>query len=77
MSTGTMAMAARPRKGREKTPARPPDDRIGVIHLKGTVQYAQWLEDLHRRTHIPKAVLIRLALAEWAEHHGHPAPPEF
>lgn len=66
------------RKKRPQEPAqRPSDDRVGVIHIKGTVQYAQWLDQLHRKTHIPKAALFRLAMAEWAERNGHPAPPEF
>jgi hypothetical protein len=64
---------ARPKKGTEKDP----DERVGIIHIKGTRAYAEWLEALNRKTHIPKAALFRLAMAEWAERNGHPAPPEF
>ncbi len=67
---------ARAKKAARK-PSRPPDDRLGVIHIRGTVEYADWLEELHRKTHIPKATLFRVAIAEWAERNGHPAPPEF
>jgi hypothetical protein len=68
-------VSARPRKGTRKI-EKPPDERIAVIHLKGTVAYADWLDDLHRKTHIPKSSLFRLAIAEWAVRNGHPAPPE-
>jgi hypothetical protein len=71
----TGLMAPRPKRG-AKRPETSPDDRIAVIHLKGTPAYADWLESIHRATHIPKAVLIRLAVAEWAKNHGHPEPPE-
>lgn len=67
----------RPKKGaKPKAEDRSPEDRPTVINLKGTNEYIDWIDDLHRRTHIPKATIVRLALAEWAERHGHPAPPE-
>jgi hypothetical protein len=66
----------RPKKGGKK-PARSPDDRVAIIHLKGTPAYADWLDAVHRKTHIPKATIFRLAVAEWAERNGHPVPPEF
>jgi hypothetical protein len=69
-------MAPRPKRGaprREKSS----DERTAIIHLKGTPEYARWLDQLHRTTHIPKAALFRLAMAEWAERNGHAAPPEF
>jgi hypothetical protein len=68
------ALMARPKKGAKKS--LPADERSAVIHLKGTAEYVEWLERLHRKTHIPKAILVRLALAEYAERHGHDAPPE-
>lgn len=75
MSPGVELMAPRPKRGSQK-PLRPPDERIAVIHLKGTPEYAEWLEAIHRKTHIPKAVIVRLAVAEWAERNGHKPPPE-
>jgi hypothetical protein len=66
---------ARPKKGAKK-PDRPSEDRVAIVHLKGSPEYAAWLDALHQRTHIGKATLVRLALSEWAERNGHPKPPE-
>jgi hypothetical protein len=57
----------------------PPDElaeRATVIHMKGSLEYIQWLDGVHRSTHIPKVQIFRLALADWALRNGHPAPPE-
>lgn len=65
--------------GRRKTGAKkpiPPDDRIAIIHLKGTVEYSAWLDDINKRSHIPKTALFRLAMAEWAQRNGYSPPPE-
>jgi hypothetical protein len=51
-------------------------DRVVIIHLKGSPEYAEWLDQVHKKTHIAKATLFRVAMAEWAERNGHPAPPE-
>jgi hypothetical protein len=71
---------ARPKaKAKKKTAAPPPaaePERPTIVNLKGSPEYAEWLEAIHRKTYIPKAQIFRLALAEWAERHGHPAPPE-
>lgn len=78
MSFGAGSTMARPKKGIKGTPPEPsPEDRAAIIHLKGTVAYARWLDAIHRKTHIPKASLFRLAMAEWAKANGHPEPPEF
>jgi hypothetical protein len=69
------ATMGRPKKG-AKRPERPPDERQAIIHLKGTADYAYWLHRVHQETHIPKATIVRLALAEWAQRHGAPPPPE-
>lgn len=75
--TGGTAMMGRPKKGAEGPAAgKSPDDRVAIIHLKGTPEYAMWLDGVHRKTHIPKATIIRLAVAEWAARNGHPVPPE-
>lgn len=65
----------RPKQGAGK-PERTPNERVAIIHLKGTPAYASLLDEVHRKTHIPKASIIRLAIAEWAERNGHPVPPE-
>ncbi|HWD08137.1 MAG TPA: hypothetical protein VHA57_03475 [Actinomycetota bacterium] len=70
---------ARPKAKRKKTAAPPPAselERATIINMKGSPDYSEWLEGVHRRTHIPKVQIFRLALAEWAEKHGHPTPPE-
>lgn len=67
---------ARPKKGAKKPPPRPPDERVAIIHLKGTQEFADWLDAFHRETHIPKATIVRLGLAEVAKRYGRPEPPE-
>jgi hypothetical protein len=76
MAAGAGLMA-RPKKTK-KTAAPPASEpeRPTVMNLKGTPEYADWLEGVHRKTYIPKAQIVRLALALWAEKNGHPAPPE-
>jgi hypothetical protein len=68
----------RPKKGEAKAsgPNKAADDREVIVHLKGSTAYAEWLDAIHRKTHIPKTSIFRLAVAEWAERNGHPAPPE-
>jgi hypothetical protein len=51
-------------------------ERETVIHMKGSASYVAWLDQVHRKTHIPKVQIFRLAVAEWAERNGHTAPPE-
>ncbi len=56
--------------------AQPTEERVVIAHLKGSPEYAEWLDSLHKQTHIPKAALFRLAMAEYAKANGHEAPPE-
>ena len=49
--------------------------RSTIINLKGTDAQADWLEAIHRKTHLPKSVIVRLALGMWAEKNSHPAFP--
>jgi hypothetical protein len=51
------------------------DERHAVIHLKGSAEYIAWLDEVNQQTHIPKAALVRLALAEYAKNHGLRKPP--
>lgn len=69
------AIMARPRKNATK-PKAGELDRETVINMKGSPEYAAWLDDIHKKTHIPKVQIFRLAVADWAKAHGHPAPPE-
>jgi hypothetical protein len=65
--------------GRPKRSVPPPEergDRETIIHLKGSPEYVDWLEAAHKRTHISKAQIVRLALADWATKMGLPTPPE-
>jgi hypothetical protein len=50
--------------------------RETIINMKGSPDYSAWLEDLHRKTHIPKVQIFRLAMADWAQRNGHRPPPE-
>lgn len=61
---------------KKQGPAKPADDRSVIIHLKGSNEYAAWLEEIHRVTHLPKATIVRLALADWAAKNKHKVPPE-
>ena len=54
----------------------PAEGRVVIVHLKGSPAYAEWLDQVHKKTHIAKATLFRLAMAEWAQTHGHSLPPE-
>lgn len=75
-------MAAKP-KGRPKASGAKPDIktaelspvRLTIINLKGSREQAAWLDDVNRRTYIPKTTIVRLALAQWAEKNGHPPFP--
>lgn len=67
---------ARPKKTAAKPKEKSPDERFAVIHLKGSQEYVDWLEDVHKKTRLPKATIFRLAVEEWASRNGHPAPPE-
>lgn len=50
--------------------------QTSVVHLKGTEEYRDWLAGESRRTHIPIASIVRLALADWAARNGGKTPPE-
>jgi len=52
-----------------------PSPRTTIINLKGTDEQATWLEAVHRKTHLAKSVIVRLALTEWAEKNGHASFP--
>jgi hypothetical protein len=71
-------MMGRPKKTAQRKPPLHEDEgkRETVIHMKGSAGYTAWLDDVHRKTHIPKVQIFRIAVAEWAERHGHTAPPE-
>jgi hypothetical protein len=77
MAAGAETMG-RPKKGDKKKlePVIGPDERVAIIHLKGTPAYAAWLEAANRKTHIPKAAMFRLAMEMFAKTHGLEAPPE-
>ena len=50
--------------------------KFAIINLKGTQEQADWLEAAHRKTHIAKSVIVRLALSQWAGSNGlAPFPP--
>ena len=68
----------RPKMSSKRSPAPVEDqgERETVIHMKGSSRFVAWLNDVHRKTHIPKVQIFRVAVAEWAERNGHPVPPE-
>lgn len=78
MSPGAGLMA-RPKTKTSKRAAPPPAvelERETIVNMKGSPEYADWLEGVHRKTHIPKVQIVRLALGLWAETNGHTSPPE-
>jgi hypothetical protein len=60
----------------DQSPQSEGAERETVVNMKGSSEYVAWLDTVHRKTHIPRVQIFRLAIAEWAEKHGHPAPPE-
>lgn len=74
---GGVVAVGRPRKRPVQQDTEPgKDDRSNVIVLKGSRDYVEWFNALHQKTHIPKATIVRLALADWAKKQGHALPPE-
>jgi hypothetical protein len=64
---------------KKEAPAPPPKASRGfvsIINLKGSAAYRDWLSGLSKKTHIPAAMIVRLALADWAKQNGHASPPE-
>ena len=68
--------AVMPKKNTSTAKGEPADERVVIVHLKGSTAYAEWLDQLNKSTHIAKATLFRIAMADWAKANGHPAPPE-
>lgn len=52
------------------------DVRVTVLNLKGPVELKEWLDGVSARAMVPASAVARMALAEWAKRHGHPAPPK-
>lgn len=52
------------------------DERVAIIHLKGSQEYSAWLEEVHKKSHISKASIFRVAVMEWAQRNGYRTPPE-
>jgi hypothetical protein len=73
---GVLGMA----KAKGRGPGRPASAsepaRETVINMKGSPEYVQWLDEAHKKTHIPKVQIFRLALQAWASKNGLSAPPE-
>lgn len=65
----------RPKGSPKETPPAAQSERVTIISLKGTAAQAEWLEDAHRKTHIAKSVIVRLALDLWAKERGLPPFP--
>jgi len=75
MSLGA-PLVGRPKRGTPEPPPEERGERESVIHMKGSPEYVDWLDLAHKRTHIPKVQIFRLAVADWAKKNGLPAPPE-
>jgi hypothetical protein len=64
--------------GRPRAGQPSPDDgaRETVVHMKGSPEYVRWLDQVHKKTHIPKVQIFRIAVRDWAERNGHLLPPD-
>ena len=69
METSGVAHMARTNAKPRPTKAEP--SRTTIINLKGSTDQAEWLESVHRKTHLSKTVIVRLALRLWAEQNQH------
>jgi hypothetical protein len=52
-----------------------PEGRVSVIHLQGPTEERAWLTLANKRTHLPKATIVRLALQAWGSSKGLPPYP--
>jgi hypothetical protein len=73
----------RPKKGERKAGRGSKDpnsagaeDRETIVFVKGSSAYFDFVDDVHKKTFIPKAQLFRIAFREWCERNGHGTPPE-
>lgn len=70
-------LMARPKNAKPAAPPAPAEtERETIINMKGSPEYSAWLEEVHRKTHIPKVQIFRLAMADWAAKNGYRTPPE-
>jgi hypothetical protein len=66
---------------KKKASDAPPDKsvetaaRVSVIHLQGPLDERDWLTLANKKTHLPKATIVRLALTEWGAGKGLPPYP--
>lgn len=75
MSVGLETMG-RPKVKRSAQSLPEREERETIINMKGSPEYVAWLDAIHRKTHIPKVQIVRLAITLWAKENGHPLPPE-
>ena len=63
------------KKPTDDVPAVEPAGRVSVIHLQGPPEERDWLTLANKRTHLPKATIVRLALQAWGSTKGMPSYP--
>jgi hypothetical protein len=69
----------RPKKGQEPKRASSKDRgdfREAILYMKGSPEYFNFVEDIHKKTGLSKVQIFRIAFADWCEKHGHGKPPE-
>lgn len=60
-------------------PPQPPAEtttRVSVIHLQGPPEERDWLTLANKKTRLPKATIVRIALAEWGANKSLPPYPQ-
>jgi hypothetical protein len=69
----------RPKRGmpRERASSKDGDDfREAILYMKGSPEYFNFVDAIHRKTGLTKVQVFRVAFAEWCERQGHGTPPE-
>lgn len=66
----------RPKRNAPRPVDPEPEGRAVIVHLKGSHEYATWLDEFFRETSIPKASMFRLAMKDYAAKKGFRPPPE-
>lgn len=73
---GIHGMAKKKPAVKATEPAQGRVERLSVINLKGSPEYRDWLNGLSEKSLISTSVIVRDALAMWAEKRGYEAPPK-
>jgi hypothetical protein len=63
-------------KKKAKPKPKPSLERLSVLNLKGSPEYREWLSEISYESRIAVSVIVRDAVAKWAEERGYSQPPD-